>query len=132
MKHDELERLLSTDDVIVPSSGFTAAVMNAVRREAATPPPIAFPWKRALPGVVGATFALIAALASGVRALIEHLQLASHTFERVFAGVIDIATSSGLNGLAVATLMVTLVVVTSIPTLLSEQLLRRCGETRTN
>ena len=39
-------------DEIVPSSGFTASVMDAVMREATAPPPIPFPWKRALPGLV--------------------------------------------------------------------------------
>lgn len=48
----EMNRILSRDDEILPSSGFTASVMDAVRREATAPPPIPFPWKRALPGVV--------------------------------------------------------------------------------
>jgi hypothetical protein len=39
-------------DDIVPSSGFTASVMDAVTREATAPPPIPFPWKRALPGLI--------------------------------------------------------------------------------
>ncbi len=52
MRDDCLDRSLSKEEEILPSSGFTASVMEAVRREAATPPPIAFPWKRALPGVV--------------------------------------------------------------------------------
>jgi hypothetical protein len=51
-EEDEMNRILSRDDEILPSSGFTASVMDAVRREAAVPPPIPFPWKRALPGVV--------------------------------------------------------------------------------
>lgn len=51
-EEDEMNRILSRDDEILPSSGFTASVMEAVRREAAAPPPIPFPWKRALPGVV--------------------------------------------------------------------------------
>lgn len=51
---DELDRMLATRDEIVPSSGFVASVMDAVRSEAAasepTPfPPLAFPWLRALP-----------------------------------------------------------------------------------
>ena len=41
MKHED----------IVPSSGFTASVMDAITREATAPPPIPFPWKRALPGL---------------------------------------------------------------------------------
>jgi hypothetical protein len=51
-EEDEMNRILSRDDEILPSSGFAASVMDAVRREAAAPPPIPFPWKRALPGVV--------------------------------------------------------------------------------
>jgi hypothetical protein len=51
-EEDQMNRVLSRDDDILPSSGFAASVMDAVRREAAAPPPIPFPWKRALPGVV--------------------------------------------------------------------------------
>jgi hypothetical protein len=36
---DEIDRILSRQDEIVPSSGFAASVMEAVRREAAVPPP---------------------------------------------------------------------------------------------
>ena len=49
---DELDRILSQCETIVPSSGFTARVMEAVEQEALAPPPIAFPWKRAVPGLV--------------------------------------------------------------------------------
>jgi len=49
---DELDRILSQSETIVPSSGFTARVMEAVEQEALAPPPIAFPWKRAVPGLV--------------------------------------------------------------------------------
>jgi uncharacterized membrane protein len=52
MTDDDLDHILSRDDDIVPSSGFVSSVMDAVRREAATPPAIPFPWKRALPGLV--------------------------------------------------------------------------------
>ena len=58
--HDEgeIHRILSREDAILPSSGFAISVMDAVRREAAAPPPIPFPWKRALPGLVVGGFAL--------------------------------------------------------------------------
>lgn len=51
---DELDRVFSRSDEIVPSSGFVSSVMNAVRREAEAPEaapmqPIGFPWLRALP-----------------------------------------------------------------------------------
>ena len=54
----EIDRILSREDEILPSSGFAVSVMDAVRREAAAPPPIPFPWKRALPGLVLGGFAL--------------------------------------------------------------------------
>jgi hypothetical protein len=64
--NDEIDRILSRKDEILPSSGFTVSVMDAVRREAAAPPPIPFPWKRALPGLVAGGFALALVLAAGV------------------------------------------------------------------
>jgi hypothetical protein len=59
MNHDEIDRMLSREEEILPSSGFAASVMDAVRREAAAPAPIGFPWKRALPGVVLAGLTLV-------------------------------------------------------------------------
>jgi len=57
---DELDRILgSAQQDVVPSSGFTRSVMEAVQREALVPPPIPFPWKRALPGMAAAAFALV-------------------------------------------------------------------------
>jgi hypothetical protein len=65
---DELDRIISREDEIVPSSGFVASVMDAVRQEAAASqpipfPPIPFPWVRALPGFIalGAVLALLIA-----------------------------------------------------------------------
>jgi len=51
-----IDSILSEDE-LVPSSGFLAAVMDRVHEESRTPPPMPFPWKRAIPGFV---------LASGV------------------------------------------------------------------
>ena len=51
-KPDDLDRILSRQETIVPSSGFAARVMEAVEQEAVAPPPIPFPWRRALPGLV--------------------------------------------------------------------------------
>ncbi len=68
MTDADLDRALSFEsDSILPSSGFSAAVMSVVEREAAVPAPIAFPWKRAIPGLVAVAAAvvlLIAAIAS--------------------------------------------------------------------
>lgn len=60
--NDEFDRIMSEEEIL-PSSGFAASVMEAVRREAAAPPPIPFPWKRALPGAVFAAATLVGVLA---------------------------------------------------------------------
>jgi hypothetical protein len=67
----EINSILSCEDEILPSSGFTVSVMDAVRREAAAPPPIPFPWKRALPGLVVAGLALALILVRGVAAIAQ-------------------------------------------------------------
>jgi hypothetical protein len=73
IRHDEEEinRILSREDEILPSSGFAVSVMDAVRREAAAPPPIPFPWKRALPGLVAAGFALALVVVAIVMAITQ-------------------------------------------------------------
>jgi hypothetical protein len=47
-----IDRILATEEEIVPSSGFAAAAMERVREEAAMPAPIPFPWMRAIPGML--------------------------------------------------------------------------------
>ncbi len=71
IEHDEdqINRILSREDEILPSSGFAVSVMDTVRREAAAPPPIPFPWKRAVPGLVVASLAAVLVLAAGVVAI---------------------------------------------------------------
>ena len=50
---DDLDRILANDETLVPSSGFAAGVMDAVRNAADEPPPLAFPWWRFIVGVLG-------------------------------------------------------------------------------
>lgn len=59
MNQEDLDRVLSSQGNIVPSSGFAVSVMKAVERAAATPPPIPFPWKYALPGLTAWLIALV-------------------------------------------------------------------------
>jgi hypothetical protein len=60
------------DDTILPSSGFAASVMAAVESQSTAPAALAFPWKRALPGVAAAIAVLLLLLgvliAAAVRA----------------------------------------------------------------
>ena len=77
--HDEGEitRILSREDEILPSSGFAVSVMDAVRREAAAPPPIPFPWKRALPGLVVGGFVLAMVFVTVVAATVQLVRSAT-------------------------------------------------------
>ena len=52
MTKRKLDRILAEEETIVPTSGFLSSVMEQVSEEAAAPPPIPFPWKRAVPGMV--------------------------------------------------------------------------------
>jgi hypothetical protein len=47
-----MDEILATEEELVPSSGFLAAVMERVQEESRAPAPIPFPWKRAVPGFV--------------------------------------------------------------------------------
>jgi hypothetical protein len=60
MRDHELDRILSAEDELVPSSGFVRSVMDGVRMEASAPAPIPFPWKRALPGLLVSILSLVA------------------------------------------------------------------------
>lgn len=68
MRHDEdeMDRIFSGEDEIQPSSGFAASVMEGVQREAVGPPPIPFPWMRALPGLVVAGLAVVLVVMAAV------------------------------------------------------------------
>ena len=70
----EADRILSREEEILPSSGFAASVMGAVRREAAAPPPLPFPWKRALPGLVVGGFVLALVFGTAVVAIAQLLR----------------------------------------------------------
>src|SRR5438045_1181660 len=67
MRHDDLDRILSSEQEIIPSAAFVDSVMSSVRREAGAPPPIPFPWRRALPGLCAAGIALTSALTFLIR-----------------------------------------------------------------
>lgn len=49
MIESQIERILATEEELIPTSGFLISVMERVQEESAVPHPIPFPWKRALP-----------------------------------------------------------------------------------
>jgi hypothetical protein len=63
MTNDDIDRILSREEELLPSVGFSARVMDAVRSETSAPPPIAFPWRRAWPGLAAAGLALVSLFA---------------------------------------------------------------------
>jgi len=72
MRDADLDCILSKEEEILPSSGFAASVMEAVAREAAAPPPIPFPWKRAIPGLFAAGLVLAFVILASIRLLVHN------------------------------------------------------------
>lgn len=58
---DELDRILVSEEPLVPSSRFAERVMDAVHDAAAAPPPLPFPWRRFALGLA----ASVVGIASG-------------------------------------------------------------------
>ena len=109
--NEEIERILSREDEILPSSGFAVSVMDAVRREAAVPPPIPFPWKRALPGLVVGAFAVALVLVAGVVAL---AQLGRASAPAQFSMSLPPTLHGGIGSSAIWTAMALLVAWVSV------------------
>ena len=63
---DELDRILEAEPTLEPSSGLSASIMEAMRHEASTPPPLRFPWMRFLLGT-GASFIAVVSVVVAVR-----------------------------------------------------------------
>ena len=117
MKQDDLDRILSSAQDIVPSSGFTLSVLEAVRSEAATPPPIPFPWKRALPGIAAAGFAVLSVLVLGIEEIARPTPVPpSATLTAALASILDAAKTGGAGWILLALLL------TLVSTLLSMRL----------
>ena len=99
MSHDDLNYILFKEEEILPSSGFVASVMDAVRREAAIPPPIPFPWKRALPGLAVAGPALVSVLILSLAQLIQTPTVSpSPASPSVLASILEVRRSPGPAG----------------------------------
>lgn len=107
MRNDDLDRLLSNEEEVLPSSGFVLSVMDAVQREAAAPPPIPFPWKRALPGFCAAGLALVSVVVASIL-LLNHgaaAQPLPPEWLSAFASLIGASKTFGANWIALALLL---------------------------
>jgi len=71
MRQDQLDTILAQNEELIPTSGFLARVMERVEEEAAAPPPIPFPWKRAIPGIVLAAVVLVCGAVAIVRYILS-------------------------------------------------------------
>jgi hypothetical protein len=105
MERDDLDRFLSDDD-IVPSSGFVARVMDAVRVDANAPPAIPFPWARALPGIA-ATMVTFVALIAGFFSMVNE------------APASRVATSDSLPSDVTMTWLLVVLTLCTVPVVLS-------------
>jgi hypothetical protein len=52
MTPEDLDRILRSEEPLAPSSGFAASVMERTREAASAPPPLPFPWRRYLLGLL--------------------------------------------------------------------------------
>ena len=103
MGDDDLERILSNEQRVIPSAGFATAVMYAVRRDSTVPAPIPFPWERILPMALVGMFILMALSIAGITLLIEYPlgQLIQWPKPRNAVGAAWIALSLVVTSLAV-------------------------------
>jgi len=111
---DEIDGILSRQDEILPSSGFAVSVMDAVRREAAAPPPIPFPWKRALPGLVVGGLVLALVLVAGVVALGQLGKTAVPQFSMASPSALQPPVHGGMESAAIWTTMALLATLVSV------------------
>ena len=95
MKGDDIDLILSKETEIAPSSGFARAVMDAVHSEASAPPPIPFPWKRALPGFAAGLILIVFLVIQIVRmpaATTSSSSVLSHWLSALLTGFSTAAT----------------------------------------
>jgi hypothetical protein len=115
----EIDQILAGEEELMPSSGFLASVMDRVRQEAALPPPVPFPWKLAVPGILiaGGVFGWVGfeLMRSGLPAM-DALTI---PLPRLSAGTVLALEQAGWVALALGSSLVSW--------LMSRRLAGRCG-----
>jgi hypothetical protein len=119
----EIDRILSREDEILPSSGFTVSVMEAVRREAAARPPIPFPWKRALPGLLVGGVVLALVLVAVVRAIAQVDRTTASRFSTSLPSVMLPIFNGGVESAAIWAVLALLTAFVSV-----KLTMRLCGQ----
>lgn len=107
MKNGDLDRILSQQEEILPSSGFVASVMEAVQLEAVAPPPIPFPWKRALPGLTATGLSFVSIVVASIL-LLNHgaaAQPLPTEWLPALASLLQASKTLGANWIALALLL---------------------------
>ncbi len=99
-KLTEIDRILATEEPLIPTSGFLASVMESVREEAAAPQPIPFPWKRVLPGILIATGVLSWGAFKMIRQGLPEIRSVSLAAPHLPAAAIQPAEQAGWVALA--------------------------------
>lgn len=100
MNDEKLDKILAGEEELIPSSGFLASVMERVHEEAAGPPPIPFPWARAVPAIVVAAVVLGGGAVELVRMAIPAVEGMALTPPHLSAAVILPMEQAGWVALA--------------------------------
>lgn len=119
MNHDEIDDILANEVEITPSPEFLTSVMRAVARESAYLPPLEFPWKRALPGLLAVIVAVVAAVWHAISVLSDPAVAA--VLDDQLGQIVASAAGFGLQWIALAT------AITFISIALSTSLVRSSG-----
>jgi len=107
MNEDNLDRILKSEEDLVPSSGFVAAVMERVREEAAAPAPIPFPWRRLVPGIVLAVGLLSWCGVELMRLVLQDLRAVALVQPHLLAAISQPMQETGWVALALGVSMAT-------------------------
>lgn len=103
MNPDDIDHILTNEELITPSPDFLASVMRAVRRQAASLPPLKFPWLRALPGIL-AMFAAIMRVAWDLVGFLNEPDVLASLKEQLHQFA-DVAAQFGVQWIVLAVVM---------------------------
>jgi hypothetical protein len=118
MNPDDIDDILAHEKRITPSPDFLASVMRAVRRQAASLPPLKFPWLRVLPGILATFVAIMRAVWDLVGFLNEPDVLAG--FKEQLQQFAELAAQFGVQWIVLAVAITVLSLMLSISLVGSE------------